>query len=239
MKALLLFCYLFSTQVLLAQLTLVELESTYRALNDGRPVNERPNSFYDLRYRGAKGTQYTTDTWRQGIIYLNSGQVRYHELANYDEVEESPVIIGDNGESILISPILVDHFELRNADSVRSFYQFPHPKKKKAEFIFCELLIPGRANVMIYRRKYFVPADNSNVTYNVQLYSEFRSQKSQYFLWDKEQNYLVPIKRGNRSLINQLGEYREELKSYIKENILFARDEEDLVQIMRYYNGLD
>ena len=112
MKRYLLLYYLCSASCAWAQLTGAELEMGYRTLHDGRAISENSGRLFDLRYHGAKGTQYTADSWRPGVIFLRSGQVREHDLSNYDEVEESPVIIGDKGEPIYIAPLLVDHFEL-------------------------------------------------------------------------------------------------------------------------------
>lgn len=222
-----------------AQLTVVELETTYRALNDGRAMNDNPDRPYDIRYHGVVGTQYAHDSWLAGVFYLNSGQTRIHELANYDEVEESPVIIGDAGDPIFIAPMLIDSFSLRGNEVARNFFQFIHPKKKRTTYIFCEPVVSGRVTLMIYRRKYFIPADNSNPTYNVQQYAEFKYQKDQYFLRFGDSHVLVPVKKGNGGLIKQLGDHEEEMKAFMKENLLFARYKEDLKQIMVYYNSLN
>ena len=231
---------LFALPTLLwGQLTLVELETQYRALNDGRPMNANPDRPFDIRYHGVDGTQYAQDSWHPAVFYLTSGQVRNHKFANYDEVEESPVIIGDAGNTIFIAPILIERFTLEGYEKSRHFFQFLHPKKKKPTYIFCEPIVPGSISLMIYRRKYFVPADMGNATYNVRQHAEFKYLKDQFFLRFGEADVIVPVKRGNGALIKQLGNHEEELKTFMKDNLLFAKYAEDLKQIMVYYNSLD
>ena len=225
--------------LVLGQLTVVELETTYRALKDGRGMNTNPDRPYDIRYHGVVGTQYAHDSWLLGKFYLNSGQIREHSLANFDEVEESPVIIGETGETIFIAPMLIDSFALKGIEVSRKFFQFLHPKKKKTTYIFCEPVVSGSISLLIYRRKYFIPADMSNATYNVQQYAEFKYQKDQYFLRFGNSHVITPVKRGNKGLIKQLGNHEEEMKAFVKENLLFARYKEDLIQIMTYYNSLE
>ena len=101
---------------------------------------------------------------------------------------------------------------------------------------------------------YFVLSEGQQITFlkghyavienaKVNLLTDIVEENSKYaidekYYISKDNATVVEVKLRKSSILNEMKDHKDEVVTFVKENNLSYNKEEDLIKIMRYYNGL-
>lgn len=210
----------------------------------GQIVGSGPNGMVntiDHRYEGLRGTPYFLPDWNKGQVEMTAGQ-RYTSVPlKFDAYQQQLMLLRTwaGNDSIVVDADQVVRFTLTN--------------KAGQSFLFRRLPVGGSTNqlpgggyfLVLYEgkntllkrvAKAFRPADYKNPYANNVRYDEFRDAFSYYLL--KPDKSLLKVKLSDKSLIDALGDRKEELKTLVKQEKLYVRTENDAIQLVKKYDTL-
>ncbi|GAB4041088.1 hypothetical protein GCM10028809_67340 [Spirosoma gilvum] len=195
----------------------------------------------DHRYEGLRGTPYFLPEWNKGQIEMVAGQ-NYKEVPiKFDAYRQHLILLRTwaGSDSIIVNADQVKSFQLKNSDG--QFYLFRHiPTVKTSDQTLKEgyfmVLYQGKSALLKRIAKAFKQADYKNPYSNGTRYDEFRDIISYYLL--KPDLTLEKVKLSDKSLIEALGDHKDELKAYVKQADLNFKAENDAIQLIQKYDSL-
>lgn len=210
--------------------------ATGLGLSPGATINT-----IDHRYEGLRGTPYFLTEWNKGEIEMVTGQ-HYKEVPiKFDAFRQHLILLRTwaGNDSIIVNADQVKSFQLKNSDG--QFYVFRHiPTAKTSDELLKEgyflVLYQGKSVLLKRVAKVFKQADYKNPYSNNTRYDEFRDVIS-YFLLKPDQT-LEKVKLSDKSLIETLGDRKEELKAFVKQEKLSVRTENDAITLVKKYDSL-
>ena len=195
----------------------------------------------DHRYEGLRGTPYFLPEWNKGEIEMVSGQ-HYKEVPiKFDAYRQHLILLRTwvGNDSIIVNADQVKSFQLKNQDG--QFYVFRHiptaitPDEALKEGYFL-VLYQGKTALLKRVVKTFKQADYKNPYSNDVRYDEFRNVVSYYLL--KPDQKLEKVKLSDKSLIETIGDRKEELKAFVKQENLNFKTENDAIALVKKYDSL-
>ena len=195
----------------------------------------------DHRYEGLRGTPYFLPQWNKGEIEMVSGQ-HYKEVPiKFDAFRQHLILLRTwaGNDSIIVNADQVKSFQLKNGDG--QFYVFRHiPTAKTNDELLKEgyflVLYQGKSALLKRVVKSFRQADYKNPYSTGTRYDEFRDVIS-YFLLKPDQT-LEKVKLSDKSLIETLGDRKEELNAFVKQEKLSVKTENDAITLVKKYDSL-
>ena len=195
----------------------------------------------DHRYEGLRGTPYFLPEWNKGEIEMVSGQ-HYKEVPiKFDAYRQHLILLRTwvGSDSIIINADQVKSFQLKNGDG--QLYVFRHipaaitndEALKEGYFL---VLYQGKTALLKRVVKTFRQADYKNPYSTDVRYDEFRNAISYYLL--KPDQKLEKVKLSDKSLIETLGNRKEELKAFVKQENLNFKTENDAIALVKKYDSL-
>ncbi len=195
----------------------------------------------DHRYEGLRGTPYFLPEWNKGEIEMVSGQ-HYKEVPiKFDAYRQHLILLRTwvGNDSIIVNADQVKSFQLKNGDG--QLYVFRHiptaitndEALKEGYFL---VLYQGKTALLKRVVKTFKQADFKNPYSNDVRYDEFKSMSSYYVL--KPDQTLTKVKLSDKALIEALGDRKEELKTFVKEENLNFKVENDAITLVKKYDSL-
>lgn len=195
----------------------------------------------DHRYEGLRGTPYFLPEWNKGEIEMVSGQ-HYKEVPlKFDAYRQHLILLRTwvGSDSIIVNAEQVKSFQLKNSDG--QLYVFRHiptaitndEALKEGYFL---VLYQGKTALLKRVLKQFKQADFKNPYSNDVRYDEFKNVTSYYLL--KPDQTLTKVKLSDKSLIEILGDRKEELKAFVKQENLNFRTENDAITLVKKYDSL-
>lgn len=187
---------------------------------------------FDNRVAGVKGSPYLYDDWLSGKVIFMNGQSMENILLNFDlhnkllEVKMRHVVKVGKPEDIEAVEVSYGPAEIRRFIPV-SIYETE--KKEPAEG-FAQVLYDGNIQLLkqtalvIYKPNYRPSHDVGSQDI------EIRKKEQLYLL---EGGILKAVKRSP-----DFGKWTKEVKAYSKEHKLRAKNEEDLIRMVRFYDSL-
>ena len=223
------------------QLTLTDKEQILGALaSDPNPASaSNMMRTFDSRFKGTKGTPFLLGFWAEGSVVTTTGKEIQNLSLHYD-IEQDKVWAIRVGDPIVLNSEEIAQFSLMDLDStLRIFYKYQVVGKKKLpEAFFFEQLVQGETQLLCRREKYFVPANSDPSSYNSHPYSEYKLRSPQFFRLSKGDSLPIRFRTAYSPLLKVLADKKDVVKAYIRANDLYEMDEEVLIQIFEYYNGL-
>lgn len=182
-------------------------------------------------YAQVKGNPYLFKDFVDGEIFITDSN-RYKGKINYNIYEnEIEYLVNDNNYWIS-NPWLLDHVRI---DSVTFIYysEKDHPKRKGSYYI---LLVDGECKLLLKKSVILHDAVPPKAYVEAKP-AEFVDGKDFYYILfndsEPEKPERINSKRELRKLFSGKG---DKIKKYIKD--VSVRNEEDLVRVVKYYNGI-
>ncbi|MVM35811.1 hypothetical protein GO755_37695 [Spirosoma sp. HMF4905] len=194
----------------------------------------------DHRYEGLRGTPYFLPAWNKGQIEMVAGQ-HYKEVPiKFDAYRQHLILLRTwaGNDSIIVNADQVKSFQLKNAEG--QFYVFRHiPTAKTSDESLKEgyflVLYQGKSALLKRVSKSFKQADYKNPYASGNRYDEFRDVNSYYVL--KPDQTLTKVKLSDKSIIESLGDHADELKSFVKQENLSGKTENDAILVVQKYDS--
>lgn len=219
--------FFLSLSLLLFNLSFAQISNISTSMS-GEPL--RLKSYKDIT-----GTPYLTEDWQSGTIYgldanvNESVMLRYNIYEDKVEYKKDGMIYGLVSESVKGFSVAV-----ADPDGRIKRYVFENKMGKVGEYTDKNFFSVLYLNKVKFLQKVVVKLIDNTATYgtNVQQ-SKFVKEEEFYFV--KETGESFKIKKNNASLLKVLN--IKELKDFIKENNLNIKEDNDLVEVMKFYES--
>lgn len=187
---------------------------------------------FDIRTSKMKGSPYLYEDWVSGKIVFDNGDEMedlqlnfdlYNHLLEVKTEQEVKVALPKQVRSVDIYYHPEEHSKFIPVAGFRT-------KEKEAAEGFAEVLYDGKIKLVkksfveIHKPTYRPSHDIGSLDY------EIRKKEKLYLL---EEGVLKEVKRKS-----DFGKWGKQMKAYARENNLRFRKEEDLIQLVRYYDSL-
>lgn len=210
----------------------------------GQIVGSGPNGMIntiDHRYEGLRGTPYFLPNWIKGQVEMTAGQNYTSVPLKFNAYQQQLVMLRTwaGNDSILVDPGQVKRFTLTNADGqTYVFRRYPTASTtdetlKNGYFL---VLYEGKSVLLKRVTKVFKKADYKNPYANNVRYDEFRDAFSYYVL--KPDQTLTKVKLSDKSIIDALGDRKDALKGFVKQENLVVKTENDAILLLKKYDSL-
>lgn len=189
-------------------------------------VNGRPLRIG--QYENINGSPYLRDEWTKGRVVLANGNFFEGVPLKYDLVADQLLFQTEEGQVLeFVQPVREFHFEGKD-NIYRSGFA---PIDNHTSASFYQVLEDGNAKLLkksdkvIREEKAYGTA---TITKNIMEYTN-------YYIEGDDQ--MVRVKN-EKDLLRALQGHEADLKDFIKKNKLKLKKEEDMVQLVKYYNSL-
>lgn len=187
----------------------------------------------------AKGQEFPSELWHQGIIVLVSedtlsGKVKYN-------IDQDLVQIESEGKIYTYSSKKLFYFQIfdETVDTYREFYTLPYAQVNQYEApIIFEVLVEGKLTLLC-RESISTKTVNDN---NLNPYGSSMSYSrdvlvyTYYFLDENGKISRYNLKK--RDLLRVLNKRADKVNAYMKVNHLRADKRYDISRIISFYNGI-
>ncbi len=195
----------------------------------------------DHRYEGLRGTPYFLPEWTKGQIEMTAGQNYTNVPLKFNAYQQQLILLrtASNNDSIIVDAGQVKRFILKNDDGQTYLFQRLPMVKTNDQALkdgYFLVLYEGK-NVLLKRiAKTYKQADYKNPYSNDVRYDSFRDAFSYYLL--KPDQTLTKVKLSDKSLIDALGDRKDELKAFVKQENLYFKTENDAVTLVKKYDSM-
>ena len=187
----------------------------------------------------AKGTPYLNEEFVHGEVIVNDkveeiGKMRYNAYRN--EVEILDNISKDSFYSLLKRA----YIKVEIGGKMYSIYTYVDTDESIKTSYFTNL---NEGNLkLLFKPEALLKQARSPSTSYEKYYPPTYVWNSSYYLLDEtnadKENHAVKVRLTKNQILDFTGSRKEEMKTYIKENDLNLRHEEDVVTFLNYYNTL-
>lgn len=215
---------------------------TYQSTSQivGTGPNDMVNTI-DHRYEGLRGTPYFLPEWNKGQIEMTAGQNYTNVPLKFNAYQQQLILLRTwaGNDSIIVDASQVKRFTLKNNEGqTYVFKRWPtaitnDQALKDGYFL---VLYEGKNTLLKRVSKSFKPADYKNPYANDVRYDAFRDSFSYYIL--KPDQTLTKVKLSDKSIIEALGDRKEELKAFVKQENLYFKTDTDAITLVKKYDSL-
>jgi hypothetical protein len=207
-------------------------------------VGSGPNGMVntiDHRYEGLRGTPYFLPDWAKGQIEMVAGLNYTNVPLKFNAYQQQLVLLRTwaGNDSIIVDAGQVKKFTLKsNEGQTYLFKRFPLAKTgdQTLQNGYFLVLYEGKTALLKRITKTFKQADYKN-PYSIDVrYDSFRDAFTYYLL--KSDQTLTKFKLSGKSIIDVLGDRQDELKTFIKQENLNFKTDNDAILLLKRYDSL-
>lgn len=187
------------------------------------------------QYESVEGSPFLYEKWNKGTVTLDNGTIYKDISLKYDQVRDVLLFESKGGEAFEFVN-KVKSFKIVTAESgenkervFRSGYKQGNDIKENN---FIEVLAVGKVELLKKTTKQILEESS----YESALKKKNIHAKESHYLSDG--TALSKIKMNEKSLLTALKDKDAELNEYLKKNNLKIKKEEDVLQLVNYYNSL-
>ena len=194
------------------------------------------------------GSTFLRDDWTTGTLYVTLNRKVENQPFKYD-IENNLFLVKEREDRkyvkddtlTFVNGVIVLAFEVQDpAKGTRRYLNSNNSgfKRNGAPALgFLEVLVDGDMNLYMKTETTTLKA-NYNVALNVGEKEDRVVKQNMYYLRKKEQDELFQISKNKKDNLTFLNHKQAEVNSYIKQHNLKFNREEDLIQLVQYYNSL-
>jgi hypothetical protein len=186
----------------------------------------------NLTLKEIQGTPYLNDQFAKGTVVTTKGDKYDNVPLRYDQYQDE-LQFKQNGKTMTFWPKnVVKRAEFGNRVFTYTTYQFTDNKTKQGYF---EILADGKVRLLSQHTIKFFEKEKEK---------PYVDPKPARFDWPLEDFYIqvgtLPAKHitKKKNLLAAFPKHQKELSNYYKSNKLSAKNKEDLIQLVNYYNSL-
>lgn len=215
---------------------------TYQSTNQivGAGPNGMVNTI-DNRYEGLKGTPYFLPDWIKGQVEMTTGKNYTNVPLKFNAHKQQLILLrtGSGNDSIIVDANQVKRFTLNSTDGqTYLFERLPTAKindqtLKDGYFL---VLHEGKNALLKRIAKTVKSADYKNPYASDIRYDAYQNTFSYYLL--KPDQTLTKVKLSDKSIIDALGDRKDELKAFVKQENLTFKTDNDAIMLVKKYDSL-
>jgi len=185
-----------------------------------------------------EGSFFINDNWYVGDVKLYDGRELENMPLKYNLRDDFLHILDNNNEMVGVIKL----------DKIAAFEWFNMEEKKNKRYVNCldykvndthligvaEILIDGKADLLIYKELDLLKGNYSLIHDAGQKNDEYVINDHYYICIDETMHHI----KNKKSLLGIFEPYQEKMDQFIKANHLRAKNENDLQEIVNYYNSL-
>lgn len=196
--------------------------------DQGRP-------FLSVTYTDVKGHPFFVNQWTEGLVKQNNGKTYSGILLKYDILTDEVFFKDPKSEQTLAFVQPVSEFKLKELgkNKVDLLFRNGYPAfdtfTAKTYYL---VLYDGGTQLL----KKVAKKINEEKPFNSASIIKSFEELSFYFI--SSNNKLIKIRKDKKSILTALANHNEALENYIEEKSLNVKNEDDLVQLITYYNTL-
>ena len=210
----------------------------------GQIVGSGPNGMIntiDHRYEGLRGTPYFLPDWIKGQVEMNAGQSYTNVPLKFNAYQQQLILLRTwaGNDSIIVDAGQVKRFTLKNNDGQTYLFERLPTARTNDQSLkdgYFLVLYEGKTTLLKRIAKTFKPADYKNPYANDVRYDAFRDAFSYYLLTPDQR--LTKVKLSDKSLIDALGDRKDDLKTFVKQENLYFKTENDAVTLVKKYDSM-
>lgn len=179
-----------------------------------------------------KGSPYFNEAFVTGTIFTNDNK-SFKALLRYNAYNDE-MQMKQNGNIIALLKFEGSRITL-NGETFE-VYNYTDKSGANETAYFVNLSKPGKAQLLVHKRKKYVEGTKSETTYGVDAPATFRDEIS-YFLYKNDELNLLKLSKKN--ILKSLDDKNKELNNHISDNKLkFKKDHEPYIKLIDFYNNL-
>lgn len=190
-----------------------------------------------VTYPNVQGTAYWKDDYTPAYLVMASNQSVDRIPAKLDLYKQQvQVYLADNQQEGVFSKGTIRKaifYDTLDGQSRQRTFQMGFPAIDEQDSLsFYEVVTPGKATLLHYR---YERLGRKKVDFSVEYVDCFYPEDRRYVLVNGQ---MKKLKKNNGNLLDILADKKQELQRYIKEKQLQPEENDDLSQIIKYYNLL-
>ncbi|MEL6652878.1 MAG: hypothetical protein AAFQ87_18915 [Bacteroidota bacterium] len=196
-------------------------------------------STFDDRYEGVEGTPYWDDYFYQGSVWMNNGGTK----------EDIPIVLNIHErqiETILNSMLhvipfsLVDSLVMQDSTGQQHIFLMRqiNTDKGQREAALVQCLYQGKSTFYKVYEKVFREADYQGPYSSDQRKDVYRDEIKYFFRLGDDTSF-QRVRLNRSSCLKALESQKAALKTYIKQEKLGLEEEQELVQLLGYFDRLN
>lgn len=191
---------------------------------------------FDTRYEGVKGSPYLFPEWQKGAVIVSGMDQAMPLLLNYDCVNGQLLVRMADGEPSSLSPSHINAFMIEDSEAPEGYAYFVSDLGPKGEKIYFQVLYNEESVLYKLPVKHFKAADYQKAYSPNRRYDEFVSD-IQYFI-KKGDGQPEKVKTNAKAVAGMFADKAPEIEGFIKKNKLKLKTDEELTQVVSYYDSL-
>ncbi len=220
----------------LAQQSAIGNQQMTNAAGTSYAPNDNVMRTFDNRFEGTIGSPYLINEWMPAEIVDKQGNRYADVLIRYNVLDDNIAVVAGEGGSIDIAREEIAEFSIFDYVATYRFLAIPSPKGPKHPDMFCHVLLDGDCQVLVRRRKYYVPSSATTAFANQDM-NEYKFHPNRYYVRRQATGELLRVGRTNGKLFDFLGHHETELRQLSRKNQLFVTEPMHLVLLVRMANN--
>jgi hypothetical protein len=194
---------------------------------------------FDERYEGIKGNQYLNDDWLYGDLFGDKGQILRKDVpVKFDAYNNEIIMKRPDGDTVAVYPASCI---IRETLGNKMYFISKIPgliskNKQNISQKYVFTLFDGNTKLIKYFRKEIELANYKGAYNDNRPYDHFKPI-SEYFLID-ESGKIANVNLSKNQLLKLTKNHTQEVKTYIKTNLLDLSDENGMLSAINYYDSL-
>ncbi len=193
------------------------------------PVSSRP--FNSGKYSEIKGTPFLNNDWTPGVVTTSAGKYKMsglkldaYEYTLFFNKGDEPFEFRDEVISFVLMPVASD-------SSTWLYYKkgFSGSGLERRQFV--QVLAEGK--VSLFKSSVKMMSENNEINRGV--VKTFKTVTRYFIMKD---NTVSLLKTNSKDVLSALSDKENQVKAYMLENKLSAKNDVELARIFRYYNSL-
>jgi hypothetical protein len=192
---------------------------------------------FDNRYEGVVGSPFYTEKWLEGTIVLENNRTIEDVKLKYNMYEDELIMLQPKTGSVYVDRDKVHSFILLNdAGETSLFKKYQHPGQPEQSQYF-RALYQGKMSLWEHTKVIFEKA-NFQGGYSIdKKYDEFK-QYPELFYISGNMSFPAKLKTGTQAFVKIFPDHQDQVREFIKHNMLDLRNQENLIVVFQFYNQL-
>lgn len=195
--------------------------------------NDQGAPFLGINYTDIKGHPYLFENWTEGTVKLTNGKSYTSVQLKYNLLRDELFFKDIKTEQLLAFVIPVVEFKLNDTQKGSLLFKSGYKAiDNNTEKSYYQVLFDGGTQLLKRTSKKI----NEEKPFNSA--STIKSFEVLTFYYISNNNTLIKIRKDKKSVLAALPNQSAALENYIQEKSLNLKNEEDLIQLIQYYNSL-
>ena len=220
-----------------AQSSPLESQQIANAAGSNYTPNDNVMRTFDNRVKDVLGSPYLLGDWQPGTVISVNGSIFRDLMLRYDLVEDKILMAKNEGGEVSLPRNEIAEFSIIDDQTSYRFLAIQDPNEEEESLVFCQVLEEGNMQLMIQRRKYYVPGSGMVAFGNMER-PEYKFYPDRYFIRKSSTGETLKTRRTNGKVYEFMAPYSAEVKEVSKANGWFVTDPASLLKMVKLYNRL-